>query len=238
MTQPVTLDPNALLKPLDGYIVEDLSNADIATTGALAASILSELADPVLKMLTVAGDDANEIGIEFFPDEDDPGTPGTLIFWPRTRTSEESTYDDAHNAEYSLRVAVFLSEREDSDVIYPAGISLVLKLEASACELVKALPPAVFERLEFQLKGTSLPSGFEFLDDSEHLPVLPNMRRQFLKAITRAHAVTTKKRRKEFEAVMLHYIWDNTEPVPHFGAVLSTLATLFVAIHQQAKAAA
>ena len=80
-----------------------------------------------------------------------------------------------------------------------------------------------------------LPGGFEFLDDSEHIPVLPNMRRQFLKAITRAHSVTAKKRSKEFEAVMVHYIWDNTEPQAHFEAVLSTLATLFVAIHHQSK---
>ena len=134
-----------------------------------------------------------------------------------------------------MRLAVFLSERDDSDVIYPAGFSMVLKLNESACELVKNLPPAVFERLEFQMKGGPLPGGFEFLDDSEHIPVLPNMRRQFLKAITRAHSVTAKKRSKEFEAVMVHYIWDNTEPQAHFEAVLSTLATLFVAIHHQSK---
>ncbi|MBC7499463.1 MAG: hypothetical protein H7315_03045, partial [Herminiimonas sp.] len=51
----------------------------------------------------------------------------------------------------------------------------------------------------------------------------------------RAHAVTAKKRRPQFEAVMLNYIWDNTEPTAHFNAVLSTLSALFVAIHQQAK---
>ncbi|MFC7298200.1 hypothetical protein [Herminiimonas aquatilis] len=235
MTTPHMLDPNALLKPLDGYIVEDLTNADIATSSAIAASILSELAAPVLKMLSVAGDSANDISAEFFPDPDDESTPGTLIFWPATRTSNNSTRDDAFNAEYSLRLAVFLSEREDEDVIYPAGFSMVLKLNESACELVKDLPPAVFERLEFQMKGGSLPNGFEFLDDSEHITVLPNMRRQFLKAITRAHSVTTKKRSKEFEAVMAHYIWDNTEPEAHFTSVLSTLATLFVAIHHQSK---
>jgi hypothetical protein len=229
------LDPNALLKPLDGYIVEDLTNADITATGAIAASILSDLADPVLKMLSVAQETAEDITFEFFPDPDDESTPGTLIFWPATRTSQTSKQEDARLAEYSLRLAVFLSERDDDDVIYPAGFSMVLKLNESACELVKDLPPAVFERLEFQIKGTSLPGGFEFLDDSEHLPVLPNMRRQFLKAITRAHSVTTKKRSKEFEAVMAHYIWDNTEPEAHFTAVLSTLATLFVAIHHQSK---
>jgi hypothetical protein len=229
------LDPNALLKPLDGYIVEDLTNADIAATGKIAASILNDLAAPVMKMLSVAGDTADDITFEFFPDPDDESTPGTLIFWPATRTSQKSKQEDARLAEYSLRLAVFLSEREDEEVIYPAGFSMVLKLNESGCELVKDLPPAVFERLEFQLKGTSLPGGFEFLDDSEHLPVLPNMRRQFLKAITRAHSVTTKKRSKEFEAVMAHYIWDNTEPEAHFTAVLSTLATLFVAIHHQSK---
>jgi len=229
------LDPNELLSPLEGYIVEDLSNADIATTGAIAASILGELADPVLKMLSVAGDSANDISAEFFPDPDDESTPGTLIFWPRTRTSDTSTHDDAFNAEYSLRLAVFLSEREDEDVIYPAGFSMVLKLNESACELAKDLPPAVYERLEFQMKGSKLPSGFEFLDDSEHIPVLPNMRRQFMKAITRAHSVTAKKKSKEFESVMVHYIWDNTEPDEHFASVLSTLATLFVAIHHQSK---
>ncbi|WP_293776057.1 hypothetical protein [uncultured Oxalicibacterium sp.] len=229
------LDPHALLAPLDGYIVEDLSNADITTTGALAASILGELAEPVLKMLSVVGDSANDIAVEFFPDPDDEGTPGTLVFWPRTRTSDTSTHEDASNAEYSLRLSVFLSEREDDDVIYPPGFSMVLKLNENGCELAKDLPPAVYERLEFQIKGSKLPMGFEFLDDSEHIPVLPNMRRQFLKAITRAHSVTAKKKRKEFEAVMAHYIWDNTEPDEHFGAVLQTLATLFVAIHHQSK---
>jgi hypothetical protein len=235
MTTPHMLDPNALLKPLNGYIVEDLSNADIATTGAIAASILSDLASPVLKMLSVAGESADDISAEFFPDPDDESTPGTLIFWPTTRTSDISTRDDAFNAEYSLRLAVFLSEREDEDVIYPAGFSMVLKLNENGCELVKNLPPAVFERLEFQMKGSPLPNGFEFLDDSEHITVIPNMRRQFLKAITRAHSVTAKKRSKEFEAVMAHYIWDNTEPETHFTSVLSTLATLFVAIHHKSK---
>ncbi|MES2535470.1 MAG: hypothetical protein V4632_06300 [Pseudomonadota bacterium] len=229
------LDPNALLKPLRSYIVEDLSGADTTITATLAAAALSDLAVPVLAMLSGAGTQADDVSLHFFPDPDDPSTPGNLFFWPTTRTSLESTYADAHTAEYSLRAAVFLSERDDDDVVYPAGISLVLKLQASACELVKKLPPAVFEKLEFQLKGSSLPKGFEFLDDSQHLPVLPNMRRQFIKAIDRAHAVTSKARRAEFEAVMLHYIWDETEPVKDFSAVLSTLAALFVAIHQQAK---
>lgn len=235
MDNPNDLNPNALLKPLNGYIVEDLTNADINTTSAIAATILSDLAVPVLQMLSGAGDEGDDISLEFFPDPDDESTPGTLFFWPTTRTSSKSTYDDAHQAEYSLRLAVFLSERDDSGVIYPAGFSMLLKLEASACELVQNLPPAVFERLEFKLKGSRLPDGFEFLDDSEHLPVMPNMRRQFLKAITRAHSVTAKKRSPEFEAVMLNYIWDNTEPTPHFNAVLSTLSALFVAIHQQSK---
>ncbi|MBC7499728.1 MAG: hypothetical protein H7315_04430, partial [Herminiimonas sp.] len=230
MDQLTELNPNALLKPLQGYIVEDLSGADMVTTAAIAASILSDLAVPVLQMLSGAGREADDISLEFFPDPDDSGTPGSLFFWPTTRTSSKSTYDDAHQAEYSLRAAVFLSERDDSGVVYPAGMTMLLKLEASACELVKNLPPAVFERLEFGLKGTRFPDGFEFLDDSEHLPVMPNMRRQFLRAITRAHAVTAKKRRPQFEAVMLNYIWDNTEPTAHFNAVLSTLSALFVAI--------
>ncbi len=229
------LDPNALLKPLKSYVVEDLSNADIATSATLAATTLSELAVPVLKMLSGAGAQADDIALQFFPDPDDPSTPGNLYFWPTTRTSKESAYADAHNAEYSLRAAVFLSERDDYGVVYPAGFNLLLKLQASACELIKQLSPSVFEKLEFQLKGASLPKGFEFLDDSQHLPLLPNMRRQFIKAIDRAHAVTAKARRTEFEAVMLHYIWDETEPEKDFAAVLSTLAALFVAIHQQAK---
>jgi hypothetical protein len=229
------LDPNTLLKPLDGYIVEDLTNADIAATGAIAASILNDLAAPVMKMLSVAGDTADDIVCEFFPDPNDESTPGTLVFWPATRTSRTNRQEDARLAGYSLRLAVFLSEREDEDVIYPAGFSMVLKLNEGGCELVKNLPPAVFERLEFQIKGSALPAGFEFLDDSEHIPVLPNMRRQFLKAITRANSVTQKKRSKEFESVMAHYIWDNTEPEAHFGAVLSTLATLLVALHHQSK---
>jgi hypothetical protein len=134
-----------------------------------------------------------------------------------------------------LRASVFLAERDDSGAVYPAGFSMVLKLEESACELVKDLPAAIFEKLEFQLKGGPAPSGFEFLDDSQLLPALPGMRRQFLKAIMRAHEVTKKSRRAKFEAVMLHYIWDQTEPEQHFGAVLSALSGLFVAIHQQAK---
>lgn len=229
------LDPNALLKPLDGYIVEDLTNADIAATGKIVASMLRDLAGPIGKMLSVAGDSANDIACEFFPDPDDESTPGNLMFWPATRTSRENAQEDARQAEYSLRIAAFLSERDDDEVIYPPGFSMVLKLNEGGCELVKDLPAAVFERLEFQIKGNALPGGFEFLDDSEHLPVLPNMRRQFLKAITRAHSVTQKKRSKEFESVMAHYIWDNTEPQAHFGAVLSTLATLFVALHHQSK---
>lgn len=235
MENTPALDPNALLKPLKSYVVEDLSNADIATSATLAAATLSELAVPVLKMLSGAGAQADDIALQFFPDPDDPSTPGNLYFWPTTRTSKESAYADAHNAEYSLRAAVFLSERDDYGVVYPAGFNLLLKLQASACELIKQLSPSVFEKLEFQLKGASLPKGFEFLDDSQHLPLLPNMRRQFIKAIDRAHAVTAKARRTEFEAVMLHYIWDETEPEKDFAAVLSTLAALFVAIHQQAK---
>src|SRR4051812_28697328 len=98
------LDPNALLKPLDGYIVEDLTNADIAATGAIVESILTDLAAPVLKMLSVAEDSAKDIAFEFFPDPDDESTPGTLIFWPATRTSKTSTAEDAKLAEYSLRL--------------------------------------------------------------------------------------------------------------------------------------
>lgn len=236
MDKAPALNPSALLKPLQAYIVEDLSRADITTSGAIVAATLNELAAPVLKMLSDAGANAGDIAAQFFPDADDESTPGNLFFWPTTRTSQSSKYHDAANAEYSLRVAVFLPERDDDDNIYPAGFSLVLRLQASACELIKKVPPAIFEKLEFQLKGVKLPAGFEFLDDSQHLPAMPNMRRQFLKAITRAHEVTTKKRRPEFEAVMLHYIWDETEPQPHFGAVLSTLAALFAAIHQQAAA--
>jgi hypothetical protein len=235
MENTPALDPNALLKPLKSYIVEDLSNADIAASGALAAATLSNLAVPVLNMLSDAGAQTNDIALQFFPDPDDPSTPGNLYFWPTTRTSKESAYADAHNAEYSLRAAVFLSERDDYGVVYPAGFNLLLKLQASACELINQISPSVFEKLEFQLKGASFPKGFEFLDDSQHLPLLPNMRRQFIKAIDRAHAVTAKARRTEFEAVMLHYIWDETEPEKDFAAVLSTLAALFVAIHQQAK---
>src|SRR3546814_18152163 len=94
-------------------------------------------------MLSVAEETAEDIALEFFPDPDDESTPGTLIFWPTTRTSRTSTYDDAHEAEYSLRLSVFLSERDDLGAIYPAGFSMVLKLNASACELIKDLPPAV-----------------------------------------------------------------------------------------------
>jgi len=229
------LDPNALLQPLNDYIVEDLTNADIVASGKLVEAILQQLADPIRTMLSVTGDTAEDIACDYFPDPDDESTPGTLMFWPSTRTSRTSTQEDVRHAEYSLRIAAFLAERDDNDVIYPPGFSMVLKLNEAGCELVKDLPPAVFERLEFQIKGGALPGGFEFLDDSEHLPVLPNMRRQFLKAITRAHSVTRKKSSKEFESVMAHYIWDNTEPEAHFGGVLSTLATLFVAIHHQSK---
>src|SRR5690606_5898691 len=180
---PVSMpDPHALLKPLDAYIVEDLSNADIAATGKLAASILGQLSEPVLQLLEAASV-ADEIALEFFPDPDDESTPGTLIFWPPTRTSRTSPYDDAHEAEYSLRLSVFLSERDDLGAIYPAGFRMVLGLYARGCGLSKDWPPAVFERLEFQVNATSRPGGFEVPDDSQLMPVLPNMRRQFLRAI-------------------------------------------------------
>ena len=230
-----TLNPNTLLMPVQHYIVEDLSNADAANSAKIVASTLNSLTDPVLKMMAGAGAEADEIGAQFFPDLDDPSTPGNLLFWPTTRTSQKNTHQDAEKAEYSLRISVFLPEQDDYGVVYPAGFTLVLKLEESACELLKLIPASVFETLEFQIKGSPAPAGFEFLDDSQHLPVMPNMRRQFLKAITRAHEVTTKARRKKFEAVMLHYIWDKTEPEQHFQSVLSTLAALFVAVHQQAK---
>ena len=55
MNAPLSIDPIALLTPLADYIVEDLSNADIAATATLAASALSELAAPILKMITSAG---------------------------------------------------------------------------------------------------------------------------------------------------------------------------------------
>ena len=235
MTTSLDINPIALIKPVSGYVVEDLSNADIATTATLASTALSSLAAPLLKMLTGAGTETDDIALQFFPDPEDPSTPGNLFFWPTTRTSRASTYADASKAEYSLRAAIFLPERDDYGVVYPAGFNLQLKLEASACELVRSLPAAVFEKLEFALKGSSPPKGFEFLDDVQHLPLMPGMRRQFLKAITRAHEVTTKSKRREFEAVMLNYIWDETEPVKDFGAVLSTMAALFTAIHHQAK---
>lgn len=235
MTFPLDIDPIALLHPLEDYVVEDLSKADMAASAALAASALGELATPLLKMLTAAGADTDDIALQFFPDPDDPSTPGNLFFWPTTRTSLASTYADASSAEYSLRAAVFLAERDDDGVVYPAGFNLLLKMEASACELLRQLPAAVFEKLEFSLKGSPLPKGLEFLDDSQHLPLLPGMRRQCLKAVARAHEVTAKSRRKEFEAVMLNYIWDETEPKRDFSAVLSTMAALFVAIHLQAR---
>lgn len=235
MTVSLDINPLILLKPLNAYVVEDLSNADTVASAALAASALSELAAPLLQMLTSTGAQTDDIALQFFPDPEDPSTPGNLFFWPTTRTSQSSTYADASSAEYSLRAAIFLSERDDYGVVYPAGFNLLLKMEASACELVRDLPPAVFEKLEFALKGGALPKGFEFLDDIQHLPLMPGMRRQFLKAITRAHEVTVKSKRKAFEAVMLNYIWDETEPMKDFSAVLSTMAALFVAIHHQAK---
>jgi hypothetical protein len=235
MTTSLDINPIALLKPLAGYVVEDLTNADISATASLAAAALGDLATPVLKMISSAGTATDDIALQFFPDPEDPSTPGNLFFWPTTRTSRASTYADASKAEYSLRAAVFLSERDDYGAVYPAGFNLLLKMEASACELVRDLPAAVFEKLEFALKGSSLPKGFEFLDDVQHLPVMPGMRRQFLKAITRAHEVTAKSKRKDFEAVMLNYIWDETEPVKDFSAVLTTMTALFVAIHHQAK---
>ena len=237
MTTFLDIDPLALLKPLAGYVVEDLSNADMAASASLAAAALSGLATPLLKVLAGAGPLTDDIEFHFFPDSDDPSTPGNLYFWPKTRTTRAGTFADASKAEYSLRAAVFLAERDDYGVVYPAGFNLLLKMEASACELVRGLPAAVFEKLEFALKGSSVPKGFEFLDDVQHLPLMPGMRRQFLKAITRAHEVTIKSKRKAFEAVMLNYIWDETEPVKDFGAVLSTMASLFVAIHHQAKTA-
>lgn len=229
------LKPNALLSTLNTYIVEDLSHADTVATAKIAATTLSDLAVPVLQMLTAAGAVTDDITVEFFPDKDEPGTPGTLFFWPSTRTLNHSAFDDAHGAEYSLRMAVFLPERDDDGAVYPAGFTLTLKLEASACELIEKLPPATLEQIEAAFKGAPLPAGFEFLDDSEHVPVLPNMRRQFIKAISRAHAASNKRRGNRFEAVMLHYIWDRIEPEQHFDAVLHALAKLFVAIHLQAR---
>lgn len=234
MNTSSALKPNALLATLNAYIVEDLTHADTLTTATIAATILSDLAVPVLQMLTAAGAATDDIAVEFFPDKDEPGTPGTLIFWPGTRTLNHSAFDDAHGAEYSLRMAVFLPERDDDGAVYPAGFTLTLKLEASACELIEKLAPGTLEQIEAPFKGAPLPAGFEFLDDSEHVPVLPNMRRQFNKAISRAHAASNKRRGNRFEAVMLHYIWDRVEPEPHFDAVLQALAKLFVAVHLQA----
>ena len=235
MDRSLAPDPNVLLAPLRHYIVEDMSGADTTAAGTLAAGALNQLAESITAMLKAGGTPPEDISCQFFPDPDDETTPGNLYVWPITRTSSTSTYDDAHDAEYSLRASVFLSERDDADNVYPAGITLVLKLQASACELVKVLPPAIFERLEFELKRSGTPAGFEFLDDVQHLPAMPNMRRQFIKAIDRAHAVTAKARRTEFEAVMLHYIWDETEPEQDFGAVLWTMAALFAAIHYKAR---
>ena len=235
MTSSLKIDPNALLQPLKHYIVEDLSNADTAASAALAAAILGDLASPILALLASADSETDDIACEFFPDPSDPSTPGNLFFWPKTRTSRASTYADASGAQYSMRAAIFLAERDDFGAVYPAGFNLLLKLEASACELVRELPSAVFEKLEFALKGSSLPSGLEFLDDVQHLPLMPGMRRQFLKAITRAHEVTEKSKRRDFEAVMLNYIWDETEPLKDFSAVLSTLGSLFLAVHRQAR---
>ncbi|EGF30668.1 hypothetical protein QN362_14495 [Actimicrobium sp. CCC2.4] len=229
------LKPNTLLKTLNTYIVEDLSNADTVTTSAIAASLLADLAVPVLQMLASAGANADEVAVEFFPDKDEPGTPGTMFFWHGTRSLEDNAWEDAHRAEYSLRMAAFLPERDDDGAVYPAGFTLTLKLEASACELIEKMPAGVFELIESEFKGAPLPSGFEFLDDSEHVPVLPNMRRQFIKAISRAHAASNKRRGNRFEAVMLHYIWDRIEPEQHFDAVLAALTKLFVALHQQAQ---
>lgn len=234
MNTSSALKPNALLATLNAYIVEDLTHADTLTTATIAATILSDLAVPVLQMLTAAGAATDDIAVEFFQDKDEPGTPGTLIFWPGTRTLNHSAFDDAHGAEYSLRMAVFLPERDDDGAVYPAGFTLTLKLEASACELIEKLAPGTLEQIEAPFKGAPLPAGFEFLDDSEHVPVLPNMRRQFNKAISRAHAASNKRRGNRFEAVMLHYIWDRVEPEPHFDAVLQALAKLFVAVHLQA----
>lgn len=219
--------PNDLLKPLDGYIVEDLADADIDATITIAASILENLAETVRPILDAVGD--GDLDSRFIANRDDESTPGTMVFWP---TGEDGV-EDPRLADYSLHLSVFLSERDEDDVVYPPGFSMVLKLNEEGCELVKFLPPAVFEQLEFRIKGKTLPAGFAFLDDRETIPVLPNMRRQFLKAITRAHEVT-EKRKGEFESVMAHYIWDNTEPEAHFDAVLATLATLLAAVHHKA----
>lgn len=235
MTSSLDLDPHPLLKPLKGYIVEDLTNADATASGALAKAALDQLAEPLLQVLKAGGSQTDDIAVQFFPDPEDPSTPGNLFFWPSSPGSLSSSYADACSAQYSLRAAVFLSERDDFGAVYPAGFNLLLKMEASACELVRQLPAAVFEKLEFALKGTSVPKGFEFLDDIRHLPVMPGMRRQFLTAISRAHEVTTKSKRKAFEAVMLNYIWDETEPTRDFSAVLSTMASMFLAIHHQSK---
>jgi hypothetical protein len=235
MTAFLDIDPLGLLKPLNNYIVEDLSNADVTTSAKLAATALENLAKPLLTMFSALGEEADDIATQFFPDPEDPSTPGNLFFWPTTRTSQASTYADASSAEYSLRAAIFLAERDDYGAVYPAGFNFLLKLEASACELVRDIVPSVFEKLEFALKRASLPNGFEFLDDVQHLPLMPGMRRQFLNAITRAHEVTLKSKRKKFESVMLNYIWDETEPIKDFSAVLSTMASLFVAIHHQSK---
>lgn len=226
------LDPNALLKPLDGYIVEDLDEADIVATDSITAAILDELADPVQAILSATGDEG--ITCTYIADPEDESTPGTLVFWPTPEDDDHTPEPhDARHADYSLHLSVFLAERDDDDVVYPAGVSMVLKLNEEGCELVKFLPPAVFEQLEFRIKGGSLPAGFAFLDDKDPIPVLPNMRKQFMKAISRAHDMT-ERRRGDFESVMAHYIWDNTEPVAHFGAVLTTLATLLAAVHHKA----
>ena len=229
----LALNPNALLKPLHDFVVEDLSNTGIIAATASVAAVLSALAAPVSAMLSAAGHDTEDIASAFFPNPGDPGTPGKLLFWPangRDRSAEQ-----AHRADYSLRAAIFLSERDHTGVVYPAGFNLMLKMEAGACDLVRQIPASVFEQLEFQLKGIAVPGGFEFLDESQPRPAMPNMRRQFLKAIARAHEVTRIGQRPRFEAVILRYIWDECEPEKHFGAVLSTLAALFIAIHRQAK---
>ncbi len=226
-------DPHALLKPLVPYVAEELCAEETNTAAHLVADILGNLSAFVRQKLADAGAIEDEVACEFFPDPDEPDSPGHVLFWPKGENGEDNSAEAAQEAEYSLRLAAFLPEREDVNVVFPPGFSMVLKLDADACELIQVLPPAVFEQLEFRLKGTG-PMGFEFLDDSQNIPAMPHMRRQFLKAIERAHAVTRKTGRKKFESVMLHYIWDEVEPQPDFAAVLSTLVSLFAAVHWKA----
>lgn len=226
-------DPHTLLQPLTPFVAEEMSAEETHTASHLVADILGNLSAFVRQKLADAGATEDEVACEFFPDPDEPDSPGHVLFWPKDESGDDLSAEAAQQAEYSLRLTAFLPEREDVDVVYPPGISMVLKFDADACELLQVLPPSVFEQLEFRLKGQA-PMGFEFLDDSQNIPVMPHMRRQFLKAIERAHAVTRKTGRKKFESVMLHYIWDEVEPQPDFAAVLSTLVSLFAAVHWKA----